>query len=73
MYKVRSTSGKHLKFSLCDTRGLEDGQGIGANDIGYILDGNLPDGFQVLYMLFRFTFISSFLNLEMLYAACHIV
>ena len=36
-----------MKFRLCDTRGLEDGQGIDANDIAYLLDGNLPDGFQV--------------------------
>ena len=48
MYQVRNpTSGQVMKFRLCDTRGLEDGQGIDANDIAYLLDGNLPDGFHV--------------------------
>ena len=48
MYQVRrSASGKPLNFRLCDTQGLEESQGIDAHDIAYILDGNVPDGYQV--------------------------
>ncbi|XP_052705624.1 interferon-induced protein 44-like [Crassostrea angulata] len=43
-YQVRNCpSGKPLNFRLCDTRGLEEGQGIEAQDVCYILDGNTPD------------------------------
>ena len=49
MYQVRSSSsGKPLNFRLCDTQGLEEGQGIDAHDIVYLLDGNVPDGYQVI-------------------------
>lgn len=45
-YQVRScSSGKPLKFRLCDTRGLEETQGIDANDVSFLLDGNVPDGY----------------------------
>ena len=48
MYQVRrSASGKPLNFRLCDTQGLEESQGIDAHDVAYILDGNVPDGYQV--------------------------
>ena len=48
MYQVRrSISGKPLNFRLCDTQGLEESQGIDAHDVAYILDGNVPDGYQV--------------------------
>ena len=48
MYQVRSFStGKPLNFRLCDTRGLEESQGIDAHDIAYLIDGNVPDGYQV--------------------------
>ena len=47
-YQVRScSSGKPLKFRLCDTRGLEETQGIDANDVSFLLDGNVPDGYLV--------------------------
>ena len=49
MYPVCfSKTGQPLNFRLCDTRGLEDCQGIDGNDVSYLLDGNLPDGFQVV-------------------------
>ena len=48
MYQVRSFStGKPLNFRLCDTRGLEESQGIDAQDIAHLIDGNVPDGYQV--------------------------
>ena len=53
MYQVRTkSSAKPLKFRLCDTRGLEDSQGIDAHDLTFLLDGNVPDGYHVsiLYM-----------------------
>ena len=40
-------TGKPLNFRLCDTRGLEENQGIDSNDISYLLDGNIPDKYQV--------------------------
>ena len=48
MYQVRTkSSAKPLKFRLCDTRGLEDSQGIDAHDLTFLLDGNVPDGYHV--------------------------
>ena len=48
MYQVRrSALGKPLNFRLCDTQGLEESQGIDAHDVAYMLDGNVPDGYQV--------------------------
>ena len=48
MYQIRSMdTGKSLNFRLCDTRGLEENQGIDANDMSYLLDGNIPDKYQV--------------------------
>ena len=45
-YQVRNgPSGKPL--NLCDTRGLEEGQGIEAQDVCYILGGNTPDKYVV--------------------------
>lgn len=47
MYQILSTeTGKPLNFRLCDTRGLEENQGIDANDMSYLLDGNVPDKYQ---------------------------
>lgn len=47
MYQIRSMdTGKPLNFRLCDTRGLEENQGIDSNDISYLLDGNIPDKYQ---------------------------
>jgi hypothetical protein len=28
--------------------GLEESQGIDAQELGYVLDGHVPDGYQVL-------------------------
>ncbi|ESO93522.1 hypothetical protein LOTGIDRAFT_119204, partial [Lottia gigantea] len=41
-YKIRDGSG-FLKFRLCDTRGLEESQGVDPGDIVAMLDGNMPD------------------------------
>ncbi|KAK3577662.1 hypothetical protein CHS0354_000090 [Potamilus streckersoni] len=47
MYQVRSTaSSKPLPFRLCDTRGMEEAQGLDASEISFIIDGNVPDGYQ---------------------------
>nr|XP_022339418.1 interferon-induced protein 44-like isoform X2 [Crassostrea virginica] len=46
-YQVRNgPSGRPLNFRLCDTRGLEEGQGIEAQDVCYILDGHTPDKYM---------------------------
>ena len=48
MYQVRArSSAKPLKFRFCDTRGLEESQGIDAHDLTFLLDGNVPDGYHV--------------------------
>ena len=48
MYQVRTkSSAKPLKFRFCDTRGLEESQGIDAHDLTFLLDGNVPDGYHV--------------------------
>ncbi|XP_061187448.1 interferon-induced protein 44-like [Saccostrea echinata] len=39
-------SGHNLKIRLCDTRGLEEDFTIDAQEIVYILDGNVPDRYQ---------------------------
>ncbi|XP_062573039.1 interferon-induced protein 44-like [Saccostrea cucullata] len=39
-------SGHNLKIRLCDTRGLEEDFTIDAQEIAYILDGNVPDRYQ---------------------------
>ncbi|XP_062610572.1 interferon-induced protein 44-like [Saccostrea cucullata] len=40
-------SGHNLKIRLCDTRGLEEDFTIDAQEMAYILDGNVPDRYQV--------------------------
>ena len=40
-------SGQNLKLRLCDTRGLEEDSSFDPQDIVYILDGNVPDRYQV--------------------------
>ncbi|XP_061167732.1 interferon-induced protein 44-like isoform X2 [Saccostrea echinata] len=43
-FRIRDpTSKKRLKFNICDTRGIEEGLSINDEDIGFILDGNLPN------------------------------
>ncbi|KAL3875142.1 hypothetical protein ACJMK2_038070 [Sinanodonta woodiana] len=47
MYQVRpSASSKPLPFRLCDTRGLEEAQGLDAHEVSFIIGGNMPDGYQ---------------------------
>jgi hypothetical protein len=47
-YQVRNgPSGKPLNFRLCDSRGLEDDQGIEPQEMCYILDGHVPEKYVV--------------------------
>ena len=55
-YQVRNgPSGRPLNFWLCDTRGLEESQGIEAQDVCYILDGHTPDKYVVISRTSLFT------------------
>ncbi|XP_022300546.2 interferon-induced protein 44-like [Crassostrea virginica] len=46
-YKIKDhSSGKFLNFRLCDSRGFEDNFVLDAQDISFILDGNMPDRYQ---------------------------
>lgn len=45
-YPVRLRSGTTLKFKLCDTRGLEETQGIDILECNYLLDGHVPEYYQ---------------------------
>ncbi|XP_056000063.1 interferon-induced protein 44-like [Ostrea edulis] len=43
-FRVRNPATKtYLKFRICDTRGVEEGFSIKSEDLGFILDGNLPN------------------------------
>ncbi|XP_034306896.2 interferon-induced protein 44 [Magallana gigas] len=43
-FRVRDPSTKkYLRFWICDTRGVEEGLSIKSDDLGFILDGNLPN------------------------------
>ncbi|XP_053392905.1 interferon-induced protein 44-like [Mercenaria mercenaria] len=47
MYSVRGSAvTKPMKFKLCDTRGIEENQGIDGTDLNYLLEGNVPNGYQ---------------------------
>ncbi|OWF39881.1 Interferon-induced protein 44-like [Mizuhopecten yessoensis] len=39
-------AGKPLNFRLCDTRGLEEDQGLDDHDIDYLLEGHVPDRYK---------------------------
>ncbi|XP_053376755.1 interferon-induced protein 44-like [Mercenaria mercenaria] len=45
-YLVRVRSGANLNFKLCDTRGLEESQGLDVLECNYLLDGNIPEYYQ---------------------------
>jgi hypothetical protein len=36
-----------MKFRVCDTRGIEENQGIDGTELNYILEGNVPNEYQV--------------------------
>ncbi|CAG2189894.1 unnamed protein product [Mytilus edulis] len=47
MYQIRNgETGKPMHFRLHDTRGIEADQGVDANEMAYLLDGNIPDRHQ---------------------------
>lgn len=41
------STGTHLKFRLCDMRGLEETMDVKLEDIAFLLDGNLPNKYKV--------------------------
>ncbi|XP_048743912.2 interferon-induced protein 44-like [Ostrea edulis] len=46
-YEIKDfSSGKFLNFHLCDTRGFEEEFEMDAQEISFILDGNVPDRYQ---------------------------
>ncbi|KAK6183194.1 hypothetical protein SNE40_010721 [Patella caerulea] len=47
IYQIRSGS-TPLKLRLCDTRGLEDTEGIDPGDLSAMLDGHMPDRYTFL-------------------------
>nr|XP_034306895.1 interferon-induced protein 44 [Crassostrea gigas] len=43
-FRIRDPSTKkYLRFRICDTRGVEEGLSIKSEDLGFILDGNIPN------------------------------
>ncbi|XP_033754654.1 interferon-induced protein 44-like [Pecten maximus] len=47
MYQVRDGyAGTFLNFRLCDTRGLEEDQGLDDHDVDYLLDGHVPNRYK---------------------------
>ncbi|ESO93626.1 hypothetical protein LOTGIDRAFT_216024 [Lottia gigantea] len=48
-YQIRNGS-KYLKVRLCDTRGLEESQGVDPEDITAMLDGHMPNKYSVGYL-----------------------
>ena len=47
-YKLKDrSSGKFLSFRLCDSRGFEEDFSLDSQEISFILDGNMPDRYQV--------------------------
>ena len=50
-YKMRSArrvkEGVNLKFQLGDTMGLMENGGMPVSDVAYLLEGKVPNGYQV--------------------------
>ncbi|XP_033730378.1 interferon-induced protein 44-like [Pecten maximus] len=47
MYQLRDGyAGKPLHLRLCDSRGLEQDQGLDDQEVGYLLDGHVPDQYK---------------------------
>jgi hypothetical protein len=49
-YFVRVRSGANLNFKLCDTRGLEESQGLDVLECNCLLEGNVPEHYQVILL-----------------------
>lgn len=48
MYQIRKGKNRQaMNFRLHDTRGIEADQGIKKKEMCYLLDGNVPDGYEV--------------------------
>ena len=46
-YKIKDhSSGKFLNLRLCDSRGFEEDCALDAQEMSFILDGNIPDCYQ---------------------------
>ena len=46
-YLVQASSGKYLRFRLCDTRGLEENEGLEILVCSSLLDGHIPEDYEV--------------------------
>ncbi|KAJ8313255.1 hypothetical protein KUTeg_009172 [Tegillarca granosa] len=47
MYQIEdSQCSNYMNFRICDTRGLEEDQGVDGEELGYLLDGHIPDRYQ---------------------------
>ncbi|XP_078309375.1 interferon-induced protein 44-like [Crassostrea virginica] len=55
-YKIKDhSSGKFLNLRLCDSRGFEENFALDAQEMSFILDGNIPDCYQQFNPMVRFT------------------
>lgn len=47
IYDVQQASSRYrMNFRLCDTKGLEQGEGFAGEELSYLLNGNIPDRYQ---------------------------
>ncbi|KAJ8313253.1 hypothetical protein KUTeg_009170 [Tegillarca granosa] len=47
IYDIQQASSRYrMNFRLCDTRGLEQGEGFAGEELSYLLNGNIPDRYQ---------------------------
>jgi hypothetical protein len=49
-YAIKDQSGTDMNFCLCDTRGMEELNGLHHDDCKYLLDGNIKDHYEVLLL-----------------------
>lgn len=48
MYQIEDSGcSGYMNFRICDTRGLEEDQGLDGEELGFLLDGHIPDRYQV--------------------------
>jgi len=51
-FTMRSKKGSNLHFLLCDTPGLEDNFGLEAVEANFLLDGHVPEFYEVYVTLY---------------------
>ncbi|WAR31644.1 IF44L-like protein, partial [Mya arenaria] len=49
-YNIRTKKGSDLKMLICDTRGLEENTGVGRIDVNFLVDGHVPDMYEVVLL-----------------------